>query len=273
MPHLDDPTLRVVQQAHQVVTARLDELRPRLLSTYGRIEADTKPDGTPVTSLDHEVDDRLAQAISEALPSHGILSEERDTVAPDTEWTWIIDPIDGTSNFIAGLPYWCVSIALSIRGRVVLGVIDAPALDRRYVAILGEGASRDGDALQVRTPVDPRDQRFAYIPVMLTTGTARRARNAGIRLNPRVMGSTALDLAVVAEGTAVASVAVRPHVWDIAAGSLIVHEAGGATIALRDEPLLPLQPGVDHRALAVPVAAAAQADYARDLATALLPEG
>ena len=271
--HLDDPTLRVVRRALQIVTERLDELRPRLLATYGRIEADTKPDGTPVTTIDHEVDDRLAGAIGEVFPSHGILSEERDTVAPSTEWTWIIDPIDGTSNFIAGLPYWCVSIALAIGGEVVLGVIDAPAIDRRYVATPGEGASRDGRSLHVRTPVDPRDQRFAHVPVMLTTGTARRARNAGIRLNPRVMGSTALDLAVVAEGTAVASVAVRPHVWDIAAGSLIVQEAGGVAITLRGQPLLPLQPGIDHRALAVPVAAAAEADYARDLATDLLPEG
>jgi myo-inositol-1(or 4)-monophosphatase len=183
----------------------------------------------------------------------------------DASW-----PHPGACMFIAGLPYWCVSVALAHRGRVVLGVVDAPAVGRRYVAIRGQGARRDGRRLQVRPPVDARDARNAHIPVMLTTGTARRAYTAGVRLNPRVMGSTALDLAVVAEGSAVASVAVRPHVWDIAAGSLLVTEAGGDAVHLRGDPLLPLRSEVDHRDLAVPFAAAAERAYVQDLAAGLL---
>jgi myo-inositol-1(or 4)-monophosphatase len=269
---LNPATTGVLLRAREVAFTALDDLRPRLLATTGRVAVHPKHDGTPVTAIDHEADELLTSAITQAFPNHGVLSEEGDTVAPATDWTWIVDPIDGTSNFIAGLPYWCVSIALALDGVPLLGIIDAPGLDRRYVALRGRQSERDGQRLQVRDPVDPRDRRFAHVPVMLTTGTARRARRAGVRLNLRVMGSTALDLAIVAEGAAVASIAVRPRVWDVAAGAVVVEGAGGHLVTLGEPPLLPLRPGVDHRDLSVPIASAADRGYVTDLATALLPK-
>ena len=257
--------------ALEVVNHALDEIRPQLRATTGNVTTQLKDDGTPVTAIDLEVDRLLAEVLQEHFPDHGIVSEERDTFACDRTYNWIVDPIDGTSNFIAGLPYWCVSVGLARDGEVVLAVVDAPMLDRRYHAIRGAGAFRDGHRLEVAQPVDPRDGRNAHIPIMLTSGTARRARAAGLRLNARVMGSAALDLAMVAEGSAVGSIAIRPHVWDIAAGALLVEEAGGATVTLRGEPLLPLQAGKDHAQIAVPTAAAATDAYANDLATGLLP--
>ncbi len=273
MSVLDPSASAVIARARGVADAALDQLRPRLLASSGRVEVSPKADGTPVTEIDHEIDARLAEEVTTAFPSHGVISEERETRAPTTDWAWIVDPIDGTSNFIAGLPYWCVSIALALEGVPVLGFVDAPVLDRRYLAVRGSGAERDGRSLRVRAPVDWRDGRYGYLPVMLTTGTARRARPAGLRLNPRVMGSTALDLAMVAEGVAVASVAVRPYVWDIAAGALLVEEAGGAVTTVGADPLLPLRPGAAYGRRTAPTAAAADGAYARDLATALLPQG
>jgi myo-inositol-1(or 4)-monophosphatase len=236
----------VTDRALRVLSSALDELRPSLLAATGAVASQQKADGTPVTDADHETDELLANVIADAFPDHGVLSEERTTTVPDTEWCWIIDPIDGTSNFIAGLPWWCVSVALAHEGEVVLALVDAPALDGRWTAIRGGGAQRNGRPLRVREPVDWRDRRQRHVPLMLTTGTARRARRAGIRLNPRVMGSTALDLCTVAEGVAAGSLAMVPHVWDIAAGSLLVAEAGGVTVTLRREPLLPLRPGDEH---------------------------
>jgi len=261
-----------VTTARTAVLGALDDLGDVLLDASGDVAATSKTDGTPVTALDHAVDERLAAVIHRALPGHGILSEERDTVAPDTEWTWIIDPIDGTSNFIAGLPWWCVSAALAFQGVPVLGIIDAPALGRRYVAIQGEGAHRQGRRLHVRPTVDWRSTRHGHLPVMLTTGTARRARAAGLRLNPRVMGSTALDLAIVAEGVAVASVAVAPHVWDIAAGMVLVQEAGGELVTPDGDPWVPVEPGTDHQQIATTTAAAADGGYATRLVEALLAQ-
>jgi myo-inositol-1(or 4)-monophosphatase len=125
----------------------------------------------------------------------------------------------------------------------------------------------------VSSPVDWRDGRNRHIPVRRTTGTAKRVRRAGLALNARVMGSTALDLAAVAGGVAVASLAVVPRIWDIAAGSLLVTEAGGAVETLRGEPLLPLRPGVEYLGRSAPTAAGPAARYVRELAAGLLPDG
>jgi myo-inositol-1(or 4)-monophosphatase len=262
----------VVSRAAKVVEAALDELGPTLVTASGQVEAEPKADGTPVTDSDLDADALLTDAIRAAFPDHGLLSEERDTVVPGNDWCWVMDPIDGTSNFVAGLPYWCVSVALCFEGEPVLGVIDAPALGRRYVAARGGGAWLGDRRLAVRGQVDWRDGRNRHIPVMLTTGTARRARGAGLRLNPRVMGATALDLAIVAEGVAAASVAIVPHVWDVAAGQLLVTEASGVIVTLDGSPLIPMRPGDDHRDRAAATAAGPHEGYVRDLARRLLPQ-
>jgi myo-inositol-1(or 4)-monophosphatase len=261
----------VVARARSTIGTALDELRPRLLSGTGNEEWRTKADGTPVTDADDEADDRLAEVIAAAFPDHGILSEERRTSAPDTAWCWVIDPIDGTSNYISGLPWWCVSVALTHDGEPVLALVDAPVLGSRWTAVRGEGATRDGRRLQVREPIDWRDRRLRHVPLMLTTGTARRARAAGIRLNPRVMGSTALDICAVADGTAAGSLAMVPHVWDIAAASLLVTEAGGVTATLSGRRLLPLDRGEDYRDRSAIVATGPTADWIEEVLGDLPP--
>ncbi|MEX1177655.1 MAG: inositol monophosphatase family protein [Nitriliruptor sp.] len=266
-----DPSTDTLARALMVLDEVLDGLGPSLRAQSGRIAPTAKGDGTPVTDADHEADRSLTAAIERAFPTHGIVSEEQETVAPGTDWCWIIDPIDGTSNFTAGLPYWCVSVALALEGEVQLGVIDAPPFHQRTVALRGGGTTRDGRSMRVRGPVDWQDGRNRHVPVMLTTGTVRRARSAGLRLNPRVMGATALDLAAVADGTAAASVALIPKVWDIAAGSLLVTEAGGDVTTLHGEPLLPLRPGVDYATRAAVTAAGPDHDYVLDLTAGLLP--
>jgi myo-inositol-1(or 4)-monophosphatase len=261
----------VVRRAMDVAETALDGLRTPLLAATGAGVVVAKFDGTPVTDADLEADERLSTALQHAFPTHGIVSEERHTRAPDTAWTWVIDPIDGTSNFTCGLPFWCVSVALLLDGRPVLGLVDAPMLDRRYRAVAGQGAWLGARRLTVRPAVDWRDGRNGHVPVMLTTATARRARAAGLRLNPRVLGSTALDLAIVAEGVAAASIAIRPKVWDVAAGWLLVEEAGGDVVTIGDDPLLPLQPERDYLRVTTPTAAGADGEVVRGLAEALLP--
>jgi myo-inositol-1(or 4)-monophosphatase len=270
---LSRATRAAIADGRKVVEVALDELAPRLLAASGEVDVAAKGDGTPVTDADHEADAFLSATLLDAFPDHGVLSEERTTVAPDTEWTWIVDPIDGTSNFTCRLPYWCVSVALAYQGTPVLGIVDAPVLGRRYLAEHGQGAYRDTRRLQVRPRVDWRDGRNRHIPVMLSTGTARRARAAGLRLNPRIMGSLALDLAAVAEGSAAYSVALIPKVWDVAAGWLLVREAGGAMVTVRDEPLLPVTPGVPYGGRTAVTAAGADHDDVLGLARSLLPDG
>jgi myo-inositol-1(or 4)-monophosphatase len=267
-----------------VLSEGLDDVAGWLLASSGDLEVTEKADGTPVTSADTTVDDRLRARLADAFPAHGILSEERGTLAPTTAWTWVIDPVDGTSNYTNRLPYWCISVALLFEGRPVLGVVDAPVLGRRYVAVKGRGGtmtsrttSLDGRdqqpisrPLRVRPPVAWRDPVNGHVPVMLTTGTARRARGAGLALNPRVMGSTALDMALVAEGVAAASIAMVPKVWDIAAGALLVEEAGGVVVTVDADPLLPLVGGVEQEGRAAITATGPDEAYVQELVAALL---
>lgn len=266
-----DATTTTIARAAALLDEVLDDLGPWLRRHSGSVDHTAKADGTPVTDADVEADLRLTTRIRDAFGDHGVLSEEGDTVAPDTDWCWVIDPIDGTSNFTAGLPYWCVSVALCLEGAPVLAVVDAPPLRRRTVATRGGGTTRDGERRHVRAPVNWRSGAHRHVPVMLTTGTARRARGAGLRLNPRVMGATALDLATVADGTAASSIALIPKVWDVAAGTLLVEEAGGVVRTLHGTPLLPLVPGTDYLERSAVTVAGPEASFVADIASALLP--
>ena len=98
----------------------------KLLADFGQVQADVKADGSLVTRCDRWADDTLRAAIREQFPSHGVLSEEVEHHFPATDWCWIIDPIDGTTNFVAGSPMSTVSIGVVLRGTVQVGVVHDP---------------------------------------------------------------------------------------------------------------------------------------------------
>lgn len=250
----------VVRRAKTLLHDLADELRPDLLGWSGAIDTEMKGDGTPVTAADVEVNERIAAAIVREFPEHAVLSEELDTDFAGADWAWVVDPIDGTSNFTTGVPYWCVSIALAFEGEPILGFVDAPPVGARYLAVSGEGATKNGQPLEVRAAVDVHDPANRHIPLLLSTVTARRARPR-VRLNPRVLGSAALDLCLVAEGVAAAALSMHPKVWDHAAGSVIVAEAGGVYATLDGEPLLPLRAGTEYAGRSATAGAGPDRDY------------
>jgi len=110
----------------------------------------TKGDASPVTAIDREVEKRLRARILEAYPDHGILGEEFESVGLDAEWVWVIDPIDGTKAFITGIPTFGTLIALARNGVPVLGVIDNPVTDERWVGADGVPTSRNGRPVRTR---------------------------------------------------------------------------------------------------------------------------
>lgn len=268
MTRLSDAERAVVEHASTIARELCDELRPELLARTGTIGSDMKVDGTPVTDADLWVNERIVAVVEERFPEHVVLSEELGTHYAGAEWTWIVDPIDGTSNFTAGVPYWCVSIALAHEGSPVYGLVDSPPLGVRFEAVLGEGATRNGEPVSVRPPVDFDDAGNRHVPLLLTTVSARRARRR-IRLKPRVMGSAALDLCLFAAGTAAAAISLEPKVWDHAAGSLIVTEAGGSYVTLSGEPLLPLRPDTEYAGRSAASAAGPDEDYLEALVARL----
>ncbi len=197
-----------------------------------------------VTRADHEVEARVAQRIQEQFPDHGLLAEE-GTLLRGTEYRWVVDPLDGTVNFAHGVPWFAVSIALEHRGQTILGVVAHPALDEVFVAERGSGAwlSRAGGAF-IRLRVSTADTLQSSL---LSTGFA------GGDLNPREsaaiyhlrresrgvrnLGSAAIHLGYVAAGRLEAYWEPRLNPWDIAAGLLLVEQAGGRVSDIDGTPL------------------------------------
>ena len=187
-----------------------------------------------VTEVDHAAEQAIIETLLTAYPGHGILAEESGSEhgAKDSEFVWIIDPLDGTTNFIHGLPVYCVSIALAVKGKVEQAVIYDPSRNDLFTATKGRGAYMNDRRIRVskRTrmqeclistgfPFRPGDDFNVYLRMM---GEVMQ-RTAGLR-RP---GAAALDLAYVATGFTDAFFETGLQPWDVAAGSLLVTEAGG----------------------------------------------
>lgn len=131
-----------------------DRLTTDAFGRHDRDNAQTKPDGTWVTAADRAVERALRAAIEERFPEHAVLGEEDGLSGPPDGVTWVLDPIDGTSNFVRGNPIWATLIGLRDGGRDVLGVVSAPALGHRWSGTVGHGAWCDGAPIQVSAVAD-----------------------------------------------------------------------------------------------------------------------
>ncbi len=194
--------------------------------------AGTKSSATDIVTLaDQAAEAMVKELLLGARPGDGMVGEEGDDLRGTSGVVWIVDPIDGTVNYLYGLPHFAVSIAAEVDGEVVAGVVVAPALDLEYVATLGGGATCNGRPVRPRPAVRLAER-------LVATGFSyeqpARTRQAGYitHLLPRVrdlrrLGSCALDLCGVASGTLDAYVEEGAHIWDHAAAGLVVLEAGG----------------------------------------------
>ena len=187
-----------------------------------------------VTEVDHASEEAIIETLLTAFPGHGIMAEESGSEhgAKDSEFVWIIDPLDGTTNFIHGFPFYCVSIALAVKGKIEQAVVYDPTRNDLYTATKGRGAFVNDRRLRVSKRTDLRQ-------CLLATGFPFREgdnfkqhlailgdimpRTAGLR-RP---GAAALDLAHVAAGLTDGFFETGLQPWDVAAGSLLVTEAGG----------------------------------------------
>lgn len=187
-----------------------------------------------VTEVDQASEQAIIETLLGAYPGHGILAEESGQThgAKDSEYVWIIDPLDGTTNFIHGFPVYCVSIGLQVRGKMEQAVIYDPTRNDLFTATKGRGAYMNDRRIRVskRTrlqdcivstgfPFRPGDNFPSYLAMMSDV----MQRTAGLR-RP---GAAALDLAYVAAGFTDGFFETGLQPWDMAAGSLLVTEAGG----------------------------------------------
>lgn len=185
-----------------------------------------------VTQVDLASEVAALKILKKAFPSFGVLAEETGTSGPVTEGRWIIDPLDGTTNYVHRFPMFCVSIAAEWEGEIIAGVIYHPILEDLYAAGKGKGSRLNGKKIQVSRTAKLKDS-------LLTTGFTYRKdewlhhemsafeRLSGLARAVRRPGSAALDLAYTARGVFDGFWERRLSPWDLAAGALLVQEAGG----------------------------------------------
>ena len=196
-----------------------------------------------VTEADRRAEQVIRQALLEAFPEHGVLGEEGGERAGESGYRWLVDPLDGTTNFAQGLPHFAVSLALEDPGHeLVVGVVHMPACGETYTALRGGGAYCNGRRLRVSAaerlddcllvtgfPHDLSPGR----PTNLDHMEALVRRTRGLR----ILGAAAVDLAYVAAGVLDAYWDLSNHAWDVAAGVLLVTEAGGKVTDMTGGPL------------------------------------
>lgn len=190
-----------------------------------------------VTQVDRGAESEIVKIIRKHYPNHAILGEEGGASGSDGEVRWIIDPLDGTTNFLHALPHFAVSIGVEVRGRLEHGVVYAPATQDLYVASRGSGTTLNNKRIRVSKVKDLEDSLIgtgfpirkpetldSYLPMMRRVAE----ETSGLRR----AGAAALDLAYVAAGRLDGFFELNLKPWDIAAGIVLVQEAGGAVTGL-----------------------------------------
>lgn len=199
------------------------------------LQISVKGPGDFVSAADKRAEKLIYEELSRAKPEAGFLMEESGEVDGKGDTRFIIDPLDGTNNFLHGVPYWCISIAYEEKGVITAGIVLNPIADEMFYATKGGGAWMRGNK---RLRVSGRKD----LPMtLLTSGQLMHAPNIAKKILPRVSairsnGASALDLAYVAAGRYDAYfdglLSEGPKAWDLAAGTLIVREAGGMVTQL-----------------------------------------
>lgn len=216
-----------------------------LSSADGPRKLTAKGDRDYATDLDYEIEQRVRDQLGQATPEIGFVGEEEGRSGKRAELVWALDPIDGTVNFVHGLPLYAVSLALVAGDQPVLGVIDLPALRHRYYAAQGLGAERDGSRLPCPEP--PPDLGSAIVAIGdYAVGANAEAKNrdrlgvtarlAASVLRVRMLGSAAIDLAWLAEGRLNGSVTLSNNTWDMAAGVVLARESGHTVVDRSGQP-------------------------------------
>jgi len=206
-----------------------------LMGNFGRIErVDAKSVRELVSNADIAAEKKIIELIKAQYPDHGILCEESEEETTGSEYKWIIDPLDGTHNYIYGICTFGICIALEHKGEIVLGVVCIPYSDEIYWAEKGKGAYLNGKPIHV----SERTMKNALVIFDSTLYTEKAARMGFLAtlidetFTLRMSGSTARNLTYIANGNADLVVEYSDKPWDFAAGGLIVEEAGGKMTTL-----------------------------------------
>ena len=213
---------QVAREAGTRAVAMLDTMRPEL-----------KADNSYVTNIDRATEEFVRDRLAERYPDFAFLGEEFGRHGDPDAPLWAVDPIDGTTNMVFGIPFWCVSIGLIVGSEAVAGAIYAPRTDTMYWGVQGQGSFCNGVRLQTRD----RDRLHAEDTLGFTSAAIKNLDTSPLRGRLRCLGSIALDIAYTAQGALCSLVGWSEGAYDMAAALCIAKEAGCIAEYLTGEPL------------------------------------
>ena len=192
----------------------------RQLKDFGNISASNKSDGSLITSCDLWSDQTIVDALSIIAPNEGVLSEEGGKLVPKTSAYWIVDPLDGTTNFAAGIPYWSISVARFVDGKPQSSFLIIPTLKKKFVAIKGEGVWLNNKKIKGNN-----NQQSECVPLCSRSiKILQKNPNSIFPGKIRLLGVSSLNLTSVAMGQTFGAIESTPKIWDIAAAWLLLEE-------------------------------------------------
>jgi len=219
--------LRAARKAGDLISRASEQL--------DRVQIESKGENDFVTEIDRKAEQEIIYHLQKAYPEHGFLGEESGASGnADSDYQWIIDPIDGTTNFVRGIPHFAISIACVFQGQIEHAVILDPIRREEFTASRGRGAQLNGRRVRVTmnpglegtligTGIPFKAHNAQHLPAYMASLEAVAAETAGVRR----AGAASLDLAYVAAGRLDGFWEIGLSKWDIAAGILLVREAGG----------------------------------------------
>ena len=242
MAHPDLPLATSGRSALDVARALGEEAGRRARARFRRPqEVTVKGRGNLLTETDLEIERFIQQGLAEEFPDHNVLSEETAASTSTDGYVWVVDPLDGTKNFVSGIPIWCVNIALCRDGEPFVAATHDPNHNETFSAQRGAGATLDGDPIRASSKSTVLESLLG-IDIGYDDERGRRLLHLAHELFPgmqalRIPGSAALGLAYAACGRYDLFLHRHLYPWDLAAGMLLVREAGGVITDHRGAPI------------------------------------
>ncbi|MBE9042842.1 inositol monophosphatase family protein [Pleurocapsales cyanobacterium LEGE 10410] len=231
-----------------------EQVSDRLMQDFGKIQASEKEDGSLVTQADKWADEQIRTAIADTFPDHGVVTEETVQIFPKNDWCWIVDPIDGTTNFTRGVPIWAISLGLLYQGTPVFGFVYVPPLKQAFHGYwYGEsGLSGYTGAYLNDRPIHTSQDFPGGSQLFNLCARSKAIFKQPFPCKVRMLGVASYNLLLVAAGVAIGGVEATPKIWDIAAVWVIIKAAGGEFVFIDDKPRFPLEIGRDYGEVSIP---------------------
>ena len=211
-----------------------EEVSHRQIKDFGNISASNKADGSLITSCDLWSDKTIVDGLDAIAPGEGVLSEEGVKLVPNTKAYWVVDPLDGTTNFAAGIPYWSISVARFVDGKPQSSFLIIPTLKKKFVSIKGKGVWLNNKKIK---PNQINQKSECVSLCSRSIKILQKNPNSTFPGKIRLLGVSSLNLISVAMGQTFGAIESTPKIWDIAAAWLLLEELNCSIEWLETDPL------------------------------------